>query len=105
MSNNLHYAAAQVAPYLVAASWCLRQVSLDSTGLAASRAEWDELRKKVLGLEKEKQKFGECYDLMAGEKTSVEEQVENLDGSVERFSQRIEALVEEKKVLGILVEE
>lgn len=31
-------------------------------------AEWDELRAKLLGLEEEKRKFEEHYDLLAGEK-------------------------------------
>lgn len=47
----------------------------------------------------EKRSFEERYDLLAGEKVSLEDQVATLDGSVERFSQRIEVLVEEKRVL------
>lgn len=42
--------------------------------------------------------FEECYDLLVGEKASLEDKVVALDGSVEHFSQRIEVLVEENKV-------
>lgn len=58
-----------------------------------------------MGLEEEKQKFEERYNLLAGEKASIEEQVVNLDTSVEHFAQQIEALVEEKKALDYRVEE
>lgn len=40
----------------------------------------------MLGLEEEKRKFEERYELLAGEKASLEEKVANMDGSVEHFS-------------------
>lgn len=105
MSNSLHYVAAQVAPYLVDVTRRLRQVSSDSVELASATSVRDELKEKVLGLEGEKCKFKERYELLVGEKAFVEEQVAILDGSSEHFFQRIEALVEEKKVLESRVEE
>lgn len=83
----------------MAAARRLRQVNSDLTELASARSEWDEIKTKVLGLEDEKRKFEVRYDLLDGEKASVEEQMTKLDGFVERFYQWIEALVDEKKVL------
>lgn len=71
---------AQVARYLVAAARRLRHFNSYSTELASTRAEQDELRMKVLGLEEEKRKFEEHYDLLVEEKASMEEQVAKLDG-------------------------
>lgn len=58
-----------------------------------------------MGLDEEKCKFEERYDLLAGEKLSTKEQVASLDRSVECFSQQTESLVEGKKVLKGQVEE
>lgn len=41
--------------------------------------------------------FDGYYDLLVGEKASLEDKVARLDQSVGRLSQRVEALVEEKK--------
>lgn len=73
MSNSLHYVATNVAPYLVAAARCLRLVSLDSEELASIRSKPDELSSKFVGIKEEKRKFQERYDLLDGEKKSVEE--------------------------------
>lgn len=86
ISNSLQYAAVQVVTYLVSAARRLHHVSSDLAKLAFVKAKWNELREKLLGLEEEKHKFEERADLFAGEKASMEEQVVNLDGSVERLS-------------------
>lgn len=54
MPNNLQYVMAQVTLYLVAIARRLRQVNSDSAELPSSRAEWVELRTKVMRLEEEK---------------------------------------------------
>lgn len=87
MSNIPNYAAAQAAPYMVAAARRVCQVGLDSRELASGRVERGELRVDLLGLEEEKHKFEERYNLLAGEKASLEERVVALDGSMECFSQ------------------
>lgn len=66
MANNLLYEAAQVAPYLVAAARRLRHVSSDLAELTTVKVERNELREMVVVLEEEKRKFGEFYDLLAG---------------------------------------
>lgn len=48
------------------AARCLRHVGLDLLKLATIKAEHDELMEEVLGLEEEKHKFEEYYDLLAG---------------------------------------
>lgn len=73
MSNSLQYMVSQVAPYLVVAARRLCQINSDKTELASSRAERDELSVKLLGLEEEKRKFEERYDVLVGEKAFVEE--------------------------------
>lgn len=64
---------AQVAPYLVATAWCLLQVNSASAEHTSVRAKWEKLRMELLGLEDMKHKFEECYDLLAGEKASMED--------------------------------
>lgn len=96
MANNLQYVAAQVAACLVATVEHLRHVNSGMVELNFVKAERDELKTKLAVLEAETHIFEECYDLFAGEKASVEEQVTNLDGSVERLSRRVEVLVVEK---------
>lgn len=49
-----------------------------------------------MALEGVKHSFQERYDLLAGEKASLEDKVVGFDKSVEPFSQYIEVLVEEK---------
>lgn len=73
MSNSLRYAANQAAPYLVATARCLHQVNSDSAELASAKAERDQLKARVMGLEEEKRKFEECYELLASKKVFVEE--------------------------------
>lgn len=73
MSNSLLYTTSHVTPYLVAAARRPRQVNSDSVELTSVRDERDELRMKLFGLEEEKHKFEERYDLLVGEKASMEE--------------------------------
>lgn len=58
-----------------------------------------------MSLEEEKRTSEECDNLLDGEKASLEERMATLDGSVERFSQRIEVLVDEKTMLEDQVED
>lgn len=53
---------------------------------------------KLLELEGEKRSFEERYDILAGEKASLEDKAATLDDSVKRFSLCIEVLVEEKNI-------
>lgn len=89
----------------MAAARRLCQVNSHSTELTSVRAEQDELRTKSLGLEEEKCKLKEHYNLLDGAKASLDDQVANLDGLVEHFFHRIDALVEKNKVLEIRVGE
>lgn len=83
MTNNLQDAVAQVPSYLVVAVGHLRHVSLDLAELTIVKSKCDELRQKVLGLEEEKRKFEERYDMLAREKDSMDDQVTSLDREVE----------------------
>lgn len=71
----------------------------DLVELTAVIAECAKLREKVMSLEEEKFKFEERYDLLAGEKASMEDQVTRLDAEVERLSHHVETLTVEKKAL------
>lgn len=86
MSNNFQYAKDQVAIYLVVATQPLRQVNSDLSEITSIRSNQDKLRPKFIGMEEEKRKFEEHYDLLAEEKASKEGHVKILDGSVELFS-------------------
>lgn len=77
----------------MAVAQCLCQVNLYSAELASAKAERDELRTRVLGLDEEKRKVEEHYDLMDGKKVYVEEHVASLDGSVEHLEKRVETQV------------
>lgn len=52
-----------------------------------------------MSLKDEKCQFKESYDLLAGEKASVDDQVTRLDGEVEHLYHQLEMLMAEKKVL------
>lgn len=80
MSNNFQYAKDQVAIYLVVATQPLRQVNSDLSEITSIRSNQDKLRPKFIGMEEEKRKFEEHYDLLVEEKASMEEQVAKLDG-------------------------
>lgn len=80
MFNSLQYAAAQVTSYMVVVARHLHKVSSYFGELSYVRAEQDDLRAKLLEMEKEKRTFEERYELMAGKKASLEEHVATLDG-------------------------
>lgn len=70
------------------ASYRLRQGDSGSSELTYIKAERYELKEMFLELERERDKrsLEEGYDLLVGEKVSLEDQVATLDGSVEHFS-------------------
>lgn len=72
---------------MVATASRLRQSDSSFGELALIKVERDELKVRLLELEGEKWSFEECFDLLAGEKASLEDKVAGLDGSVECFSQ------------------
>lgn len=71
----------------------------DLAELTVFKAEHGELREKVLSLEEEKHNFEYHYDILAGEKALVEDQVTSLDVKVAHLSQQVETLTIEKKEL------
>lgn len=52
-----------------------------------------------MGLEEEKCTFVEHYNILAGEKAYVEEQVATLDGSVDGLAKQVETLVRDKGLM------
>lgn len=86
MANRLQYAATRVAPYLVATVERLRNIRSDLEDFTVIKSEHDELRWRVLILEKEKRKFKERYNLLDGEKAYLEEYVVSLDMEAEHLS-------------------
>lgn len=92
MANILRYVVAQGSPYLVATVGRLCHISSDLADFTIIKSELNELRWRVLSLEKEKRKFEESYDFLDGEKAYVEEHVVSLDIKVERLSQQVEGL-------------
>ncbi|CAI9267547.1 unnamed protein product [Lactuca saligna] len=65
---------------MVATASHLRQTDSSSSKLALIKAERDELKVSLLELEREKRSFKECYDLLAREKASLEDNMTALDG-------------------------
>lgn len=61
MANDLQYVAAQVAPYFVAASDCLRYLGADLADLVMVKIESNDLRENMGLLQDERCKFEECY--------------------------------------------
>lgn len=61
------------------AARCLCLVGSDLAELTTVIAKRKELREKLLGLEDEKREFEERYDLLATEKSLVEDQVTSLN--------------------------
>lgn len=70
----------------MAAAERLRNIRLDLEDFTVIKYEHDELRWRILILEKEKRKFEERYNLMDGEKAYVEEYVVSLDMEAEHLS-------------------
>lgn len=71
---------------MVATASFLRRGDSNSGELVQIRSEQDNLKAKLLALEEDKCLFEECYEILAGEKASLEDKVVALDGSMERFS-------------------
>lgn len=64
---------------MVATACRIRQDNFSSSELTLIRAERDELRARILVLEGEKHVFYFHYNILAGEKASLEEQVAKPD--------------------------
>lgn len=78
MANNLQYVVTHVSPYLVVVYRHLHHMSSDLAELTIIKDECDEFRERVMGLEEEKRKFKECYDLLVRVKSFCRGPSENL---------------------------
>lgn len=96
MADDLQYAVAVVAPYLVVAADRLRYIGADQAELALIKSECDELAERVWFLEDERCKFDERYLVLPEEKTATEAQVVTLNGEVDRLSQQVQDFSMEK---------
>ncbi|CAI9301355.1 unnamed protein product [Lactuca saligna] len=76
MQDNLGILSFPVGSYIVATASRLRQSDSSSGELVLSKVERDELKVRLLELEGEKRSFEERYDVLAGEKASLQDQLE-----------------------------
>ncbi|CAI9298108.1 unnamed protein product [Lactuca saligna] len=83
----------------------LRHISSDLADFTAIKSEYDELKWKVLSLEKEKYKFKECYDLLDGEKAFMEDHVHeklDIEGSKRKVQVEYMAWLLNKVVVSVV---